>query len=227
MTGPPPIRAARASASARAYAAASTVTATQATPRARSAASGRTHDGSSEAVMMTAVIPRRSRPTDPMSVSTSGVRGVGFDGRQQLHDLLVLAAPAVRRQVRGPAGVHRHADGPVLVDGLVGDRGGRPDRGLGRGLLAAARLDAALEVEDDPGVGGLLEVELLDLDLAVPGRRLPVDAVHAVARGVGPDAWWRAVSSGASAPARRGCPRGSRREASTSAAARAAGRRRR
>ena len=39
---------------------ASSVTTTHATPRARSAASGRTHDGSSEAVMTTAVIPRRS-----------------------------------------------------------------------------------------------------------------------------------------------------------------------
>ena len=38
---------------------------------------------------------------------------------------------------------------------------------------------AALEVEEDPRVGGLLEVELLDLDLAVARGRLPVDPVHA------------------------------------------------
>ena len=79
--------------------AASTVTTTQATPRARSAASGRTHDGSSEAVMMTAVMPRRSRPTDAMSVSTSGVDAVGVDRGEELHDLQVLAAAAVGRQV--------------------------------------------------------------------------------------------------------------------------------
>ena len=52
--------------------------------------------------MMTAVMPRRSRPTTPTRVSTSGVDAVGIDGREQLHDLLVLAAAAVGRQVRDP-----------------------------------------------------------------------------------------------------------------------------
>ena len=52
--------------------------------------------------MTTAVIPRRSRPTDATSVSTSGV-AVGLDRGEQLHDLQVLAAAAVGGQVRGPA----------------------------------------------------------------------------------------------------------------------------
>ena len=54
-------------------------------------------------------------------------------------------------------------------------------------VVAGAGLDPPIEVEEDPDVGGLLEVELLDLDLAVAGGRLPVDPVHAVARGVRPD----------------------------------------
>ena len=136
--------------------------------------------------MMTAVIPRRSRPTVVISVSTSGALPVGLDGREELHDLLVLAAAAVRRQERGPAGVDGDADRPVLGDRLVGDGRRDPDGRLGRRFVAAAAADAALEVEDDPGVGGLLEVELLDLDLAVARGRLPVDPVHRVARGVRP-----------------------------------------
>ena len=47
-------------------------------------------------------------------------------------------------------------------------------------LVAGAHLDAALQVEDDPRVGRLLEVELLDLDVAVARGRLPVDPVERV-----------------------------------------------
>ena len=70
---------------------------------------------------------------------------------------------------------------------LVGDRRGGADGDLDGRVVAAAGLDAALEVEEDPHVGGLLEVELLDLDLAVAGRRLPVDPVERVARRIRPD----------------------------------------
>ena len=55
------------------------------------------------------------------------------------------------------------------------------DADLDRGVVAGARLDGALEVEEDPDVGGLLEVELLDLDLAGPRGRRPVDPVEGVA----------------------------------------------
>ena len=118
-------------------------------------------------------------------------------------------------------------DRPVLEERLVGDRGGGPDRDLDGRLVAAAGLDAALEVEEDPGVGGLLELELLDLDLAVAGGRLPVDPVECCRRGPTAGRSSRAASSGASARARRGCPRGSRPAAARAAAARSAGRRRR
>ena len=48
-------------------------TTTQPIPRVRSEASGRIQDGSVDAVTTTAVMPRRSRPTDATRVSTSGV----------------------------------------------------------------------------------------------------------------------------------------------------------
>ena len=112
---------------------------------------------------------------------------VGLDRGEELHDLEVLATAAVGRQERRPADVDRHPDGAVLLEGLVRDRGRRPDRRLDRRFVAAPGLDPALEVEDDPRIGGLLEVEFLDLDLAVPRGRLPVDPVHAVARRVRPD----------------------------------------
>ena len=108
-------------------------------------------------------------------------------GGEELHDLLVLTATAVGRQVGGPRGIDRHPDRTILSERLVGDGRRGPDGGFGRGLIAATSLDAAFQVQDDPGIGGLLEVEFLDLDLAVAGGRSPVDAVHAVARCVRPD----------------------------------------
>ena len=83
---------------------------------------------------------------------------------------------------------------------------------------------AALEVEDDPRVGGLLEVELLDLDLAVAGGRLPVDPVHRVAGRVRPDGRRHAASSGGSAPGEAWLPSRRPPAGASAAAARAAGR---
>ena len=102
----------------------------------------------------------------------------------------------------------------------------RPDGDLDRRLVAAPGLDRALEVEDDPRVGGLLELELLDLDVAVARGRLPVDPVEAVARRPRPDGRGerrrleRPLGDGV------GCPRGSRPAAATAGSARSAGRRR-
>ena len=67
-------------------------------PRLRSAASGRMNDGSCDAVMTIAVMPRRSRPTPVTSASSSGVLPVGLDGGEQLEDLEPLARAAVGRQ---------------------------------------------------------------------------------------------------------------------------------
>ena len=112
---------------------------------------------------------------------------VAIDRGEKLHDLEVLAGAAVGRQDRGAMGVDRHAHRPVLEDRLVGDGRRDPDRDLDRRFVTAAGLDRPVEVEDDPGVGRLLELELLDLDLAVAGRRPPVDPVEAVARRPRPD----------------------------------------
>ena len=192
---------------------------------ARPAAGPRT--GSSEAVMTTAVMPRRSRATDADErLDERGRRSASTAARSCMIFWCWRPPRSAGRCAVRPA-LTVMPDRPVLGDRLVGDRGRGPDGDLGRRLVAAAGLDAALEVEDDPRVGGLLEVELLDLDLAVAGGRLPVDAVHAVARGVRAGRSWPAASSGASARARRGCPRGWPPAGATAAAARAAGRRRR
>ena len=79
-----------------------------------------------------------------------------------------------------------HADRTVLPERLVGDRGGGPDADLRRGPLALARLGGRVEVEEQPRIGGLLEIELLDLDLAQARGRRPVDPVHRVAGGIRP-----------------------------------------
>ena len=126
----------------------SSVTTTQPTPRARNAASARTQPGSSEAVMMTAVIPRLQPPDRRHQRLEERRRTVGVHGREQLHDLQVLAAAAVGGDVRDARRVDGGADGPVLADRLMGDGGGRLDGDLGRRVLAAADLDRALEVED-------------------------------------------------------------------------------
>src|SRR3990170_1996914 len=79
------------------------------------------------------------------------------------------------------------AHGAVLEHGLGGQRRGGAHARLERGLVTLAGLHAAIEVEVDPQVGRLLEIELLDLKLLVTGRALPVDAVVGVARCVGAD----------------------------------------
>ena len=50
--------------------------------------------------MTTAVIPRRSRPTDADQRLDQRRAAVGLDRGEQLHDLQVLAAAAVGRQER-------------------------------------------------------------------------------------------------------------------------------
>src|SRR6185369_7700612 len=79
------------------------------------------------------------------------------------------------------------AHGAVLEKGLGRDRRRGADGHLDRRLLAAAALNRSLEVEEDPGVGRLLELELLDLDLAVAGGGLPVDPVEGVTGRIWPD----------------------------------------
>ena len=61
-------------------------------------------------------------------------------------------------------GVDGEPDRTVLADGLLRDGRRDTDHHLGRGVVALAR-PGRIQVEEDPRVGGLLEVELLDLDL--------------------------------------------------------------
>src|SRR4029079_4132238 len=96
-------------------------------------------------------------------------------------DLQVRAAAPVGLQLGEAMGVDGHAHRAVLDQGLVGDRGGDAHGELDRTVVSPGALDRALEVEHDPAVGRLLEVELLDLDIAVARGRLPVYAISDVA----------------------------------------------
>ena len=149
---------------------------------------GRMNAGSWDAVTMIAVMPRRSRFERGDQGLVERRPPVGLDRGQQLEDLEPLAGAPVGRQDGHPVGVDGEADGAVLADRLVRDGRGGPDRDLSGGPVAGARLERRVQVQEDPGVGGLLEVELLDLDLAQARRAPPVDPVHRVARGVRPHA---------------------------------------
>ena len=178
-------------------------------PRRGSAApaSGRTQPRSRDDVMTTAVIPRRSRGRPPTSASASGSAPSASTAARSCMILRCWRPPrsAGRTGRRWPFVVSPTA---------------RFSRRPRSAIEAAARtatstvessplpgLHPPLEVEEDPDVGGLLEVELLDLDLAVAGGRLPVDPVEAVARGVRPDGRRERASSGGCARAPSGCPR--------------------
>ena len=170
-------------------------------PRARSVASGRMNDGSCVARDH----DRGHAAPQPADARDEGlVQGraaVGLHGGEQLEDLEPLARPAVRGQDGEPVTVDGEADGPVLGDGLVGDGRGRPHRDLGGRLVALAGGEPLVEVQEEPRVRGLLQLELLDLDLARAGRAPPVDPVHRVARGVRPDG--RRQGRGLQGPFRR------------------------
>ena len=205
---------------------ASSVTTTVPMPRDRSAATGRIHVASVEAVMRIAVMPRRRRPAVWTSVSTSGVAPSPSTAARSCMTLRCWRAPRSAGRIAVPVGVDRHAHRPVLEDRLVGDGRRDPDRDLDRRFVTAAGLDRPVEVEDDPGVGRLLELELLDLDLAVAGRRPPVDPVEAVARRPRPDG--RRERRRLERPLRGGlgCPRRRPRAGATAGSARSADRRR-
>ena len=195
-------------------------------PRVRSVASGRTNDGSCEAVMTIAVMPRRSRLT-PVTQGLGERRpAVGLDRREQLEDLEPLAGAAVGRQDRQPvaAGGHARRRGSRRAP----CRRSTPRRGRATSVVdrsPLARLDGRVEVEEDPGVGRLLEVELLDLDLARSARSSAsgCGSSSRPARTAGRSS--RAASSGACAPAWRGRPRCWPVAGATAAARRRAGRR--
>ena len=91
-------------------------------------------------------------------------------------------APRSAGRIGSAVPVDGHAHGPVLDRAPCRRSTPRLARRPRRSTVPLARLDRRVEVEDHPGVGRLLEVELLDLDLAVPCGRRPVDAVHGVAR---------------------------------------------
>ena len=161
---------------------------TASTPRPRSPEIGRIQLRSSDGVMMIAVMPRRSRATPSTSMSPSGWSPFGHHRREDLHHLLILARAAVGRQAADARTGRGHRHVAVLEQRPRRDRSGDSHAIFDRRLVAPAGVRRALEVEEDPYVGRLLEVELLDLQLALAGAAAPVDAVVRVTRRIRPDA---------------------------------------
>ena len=139
-------------------------------PRVRSVASGRTKDGSCDDVTTIAVIPRRSRLTPVTSASASGVRPSASTAASSWRILSRWRAP-------------RSAGRTVSRWALDGQPTARFSPSALSAIDAAARtatsvvesspspgLGRRVEVQEDPRVGRLLEVELLDLDLAQSAR---------------------------------------------------------
>jgi hypothetical protein len=119
--------------------------------------------------------------------------------------------------------VRGHADGRFSPSALSAiDAAARTATSVVDGRLT--RLDRRVEVEEHPGVRGLLEVELLDLDLAaraVAGQWMRfIESPGAYGRTAVASGW-----SGACAQERRGRPRRWLVGDATSAARRRAGRR--
>src|SRR3981081_3931911 len=94
------------------------------------------------------------------------------------------------RTARGGSGIMpfgTFADPPPLPAAAVdlrGHRRGKAHRILHSRLLALAEVHVAIQVEQDPEVGGQRLFESLGHELAVPGGKGPVDAPEAVAGGV-------------------------------------------
>src|SRR4051812_44309911 len=88
---------------------------------------------------------------------------IRLDGGERLHDLLVLARSSIGRQrpdVR-PRGAER--DVAVLDEPARRDGRRNSDAVLERRLVTLAGMGGPLEVQEDPHVRRLLQVELLDL----------------------------------------------------------------
>jgi hypothetical protein len=100
-------------------------------------------------------------------------------------ELLLDARATIRLVDLDPARRRGHRDGSVVAQGAERDRRGDCDRGFDGRIGPEPGVRAPVEVERDPEVGRLLEVELLHVQLAVAGAREPVDAVDGVAVDIG------------------------------------------
>ena len=97
---------------------------------------------------------------------------------------------------------HHESDAAALVDEEACDGGGGGDGGFDAGVVALAGVLLAGEVEDDPHVGGWVEFEGFDFEVAAAEGAGPVDAVDAVAGFVVADAggvWGDVVGASAEA----------------------------
>jgi len=89
---------------------------------------------------------------DPPHAGDQGLRErvgpVAVDGGEELHDLQVLPAAAVRLELGQAMRPDRDADRPILEERLVGDGGRDANRRFHGRFVAAPGLRGALEVGD-------------------------------------------------------------------------------
>src|SRR5438445_1007518 len=107
---------------------------------------------------------------------------VGLAHREVVEDHAVLAHSTVRLQDSSARVVGDEPDLAAAAVHLRRHRGGEADRILDRGFLVLAEVHGAVEVEEDPEVGGKRLLERLGHEPLVLGRKAPVDAAEAIAR---------------------------------------------
>ena len=90
----------------------------------------------------------------------------------------------MRLEHRAACVVGDEADLAAAAVHLRSHRGGEADRVLDGGVLTVTKVHSAVEVEQDPQVGGQRLLEGLGHQSLVLGRQRPVDAAEAVAGGV-------------------------------------------
>jgi hypothetical protein len=119
-------------------------------------------------------------------VVEGGGAGGGDDG-QAFEEFPEPAGAFLRFEEYAVATDGGEADGFAVANLLVGEGGSDFDGVLFGGLVAVARLDGTLHVEEEPDADGGLEVEFLDHDAAGAagaagaGGGKPVDALEGVA----------------------------------------------
>ena len=107
----------------------------------------------------------------------------GLHQRQDFQNALGLAGATVGGQA---GGLGYQADDAALIQQMTREAGCRGHRVFFGALEARAGVDLGVQVEDDPDVGGRVEIELAHHQLVGSRGGRPVDAVEGVARAVIP-----------------------------------------
>ena len=105
-----------------------------------------------------------------------------------MQQLLALPDAPIRWQHRAADAIGLETDSTPGLERSSAQGCRDPDSGLDRRRVIEPNVDRPVQVEVDPQVRRPLDLELLDLQLAMAGAGPPMDAVEAVRRDVRPDA---------------------------------------